>query len=305
MLSIIVPVWNREDTIERCLDSILAQSFEDYEIIAVEDASTDRSLEIMEGYDDPRIRIIRHEVNRGKNPARATGIGHARNGWLMLVDSDDALLPGALATIVEMVNAAPPGVGIVGMSYKYDDGTTGPKPRFPDGDVALQGWLEWVDGAERVDFLKCFRREVLEEIPMPTDGRGSMQMMMRIAAGWRIRATSTPGGMVYTDAANRLSVKKKVLLPPKAKLALAIEGVEILREFGDKLRAHSPRLYRRVSYNAGWWYLLSGHRLKGAMRMLRYLLRWPLEAKTWGWLALGIIGPKALHWALTRRSGSE
>lgn len=304
LLSIIIPVWNRQDTIERCLDSIFSQDFHDYEILAVDDGSTDKSVHVMTRYDDPRLRVIQHEVNLGSYAARNTGVQHARAEWILKIDSDDALLPGALEVMHELAMAAAPHVGIVGMSYKYDDGTTGPNPPFPKGHVVLQGWLEWVDEAESVDFLPCYRRKVLEQVPFPSDGRGSIQMNLRIAAKWKIRVSSNPGGMVYTDAPNRLGRNKPLLLSRKHKAARGLATEEILREFGNRMKVHSPHLYQRLSYKVGWWYLLGGKRFKGGMNMLKYILRWPLDLKTWGWLVIGLIGPGALCWVIKKRSRS-
>lgn len=304
LLSVFVSAWNREDTIGRCFDSIFGQSFDDYEVVAVDDASMDQTLEIMKSYDDPHLRIVRHTRNLGKNPARSTAIRHCRGRWLLKLDSDDALLPNCLATFAELAQNVDDTVGIVGLSYNYDDGTTGPVPSFPEEDVGLTGWLQWVDTAKRVDFLTCFRREVLDMFPMPSDGRGSVQMMLRIASRWRIRVLPQPGGVVYTDAANRLSINKKTLLPPDAKIAMGDEANETLQEFGAQLRDHAPRMYRKVCYRAGWWYLLAGRRFRGGWNMLRYILRWPSEVKAWPWLLLGLIGPGALRWVLTRRSSS-
>lgn len=303
-LSIVIPVWNRSDTIGRCLDSIFSQDFHDYEIIAVDDGSTDDTVAVMELHDDPRLQVIQHEVNLGSYASRNTGVQHARAEWILKIDSDDALLPGALEVVHGLARAAPADVGIVGMSYKYDDGTTGPSPPFPKGDVGLQGWLEWVDEAERVDFLLCYRSDVLEKVPFPTDGRGSIQMNLRIAAKWKIRVSSNPGGMVYTDAPNRLGGNKPLLLSRKHKAARGLATEEILREFGDRMKAHSPRWYQRLSFMVGWWYLLAGKRFKGGRNMLKYILRWPLDLKTWVWLVIGLIGPGALCWVIKKRSRS-
>lgn len=304
LLSIIIPVWNREDTIERCLDSILSQDFQDYEIIAVDDGSTDRSVQVMTRYDDPRLRVIQHEANVGSYAARNTAICHARAGWIVKIDSDDAMLPGALHRIAEMTATAPDDAGLLGLSYRYDNGGRTPDPSFPSGYVGLEGWLRFLQVAKKADFLQCFRRAVFEDAPMPTDGRGSIQMMMRIAAHWKIRIDSCYGGVMYTTADNRLSQNKALLVSQAGKLARAHEAKEILQEFGDDLREYAPRMLHYVSYRVGWWYLLAGCRFKGAAWMLRYLLPRPLDLKTWAWLVIGLIGPGALCWVIKKRSRS-
>jgi glycosyltransferase involved in cell wall biosynthesis len=301
LFSVIIPVWNRQDTIRRCLDSVLAQDFRDYEIIVVDDGSTDGSPEVVAEYRDDRIRLVRHRENRGSYAARATGAGHASGQWIIVLGSDDALLDGALAKFSALAAAATDDTGIVGMSVRFDDGTTGPKPPFPPGDIGLTEWLTWCNTAERVDFLTAFRRKVIQEIPFPTDGRGSVQMMMRIAARWKIRVDPDFGVMAYTDAPNRLGLHKTSLLPAPSLRAHAIATEEVLQEFGPQLRDHAPRLHRKLRYDVGWWYLLAGLRIPGARGMLRYLARHPLDLRSWAWLAIGLAGPRAIHWVRNRR----
>ena len=93
-ISIIVPVYQVKNYLPRCIDSLIAQTFEDIEIILVDDASSDGSGEICDAYakKDPRIRVI-HQEHGGLSVARNTGLAAARGEWLMFVDSDDYVLP--------------------------------------------------------------------------------------------------------------------------------------------------------------------------------------------------------------------
>jgi len=94
VISVIVPVYNVEKYLARCLDSILDQSFHDIEIICVNDGSHDSSLDILHTYarKDQRIRIIDQE-NRGIAAARNAGLDAATGHWISFVDSDDIVLP--------------------------------------------------------------------------------------------------------------------------------------------------------------------------------------------------------------------
>ena len=97
-VSVIVPVYNVEIYIKQCVDSILNQSFQDFEIILVDDASPDNSIALCQrlyGGND-KIKIVRHEKNLGLGPARNTGIKYARGKYVYFVDSDDFILPDAL-----------------------------------------------------------------------------------------------------------------------------------------------------------------------------------------------------------------
>jgi glycosyltransferase involved in cell wall biosynthesis len=96
-VSVIVPVFNSDTTIRRALDSVTAQTFRDFEIIAVDDASTDRSIDAVTRGGDERVTLLRHPRNRGAGAARNTGVAAARGRWVAFLDSDDAWKPDKLA----------------------------------------------------------------------------------------------------------------------------------------------------------------------------------------------------------------
>lgn len=97
-VSILIPVYGAEKYLRRCLDSILNQDFQDLEVILVNDASPDHSLQIMEEYaaKDSRFKIIQHDRNYGRVKARNTTINAASGSYLVFCDDDDELLPGFL-----------------------------------------------------------------------------------------------------------------------------------------------------------------------------------------------------------------
>ncbi|WP_329178964.1 bifunctional glycosyltransferase/CDP-glycerol:glycerophosphate glycerophosphotransferase [Streptomyces sp. NBC_01477] len=99
--SIIVPAHGVEAYVRDCLDSLLQQSFEDFEIIAVDDCSPDASGEIMDEYAaaDPRVVSLRLPENVGLGRARNAGMAKASGSYLLFIDSDDTVLPGSLAAI--------------------------------------------------------------------------------------------------------------------------------------------------------------------------------------------------------------
>ena len=95
MISVIIPLYNKEPIIERSLQSVLSQDYNDFEVVVVNDGSTDRSADIVRSINDPRIRLIEQE-NGGPSKARNTGTKNARGEWILFLDADDELLPGAL-----------------------------------------------------------------------------------------------------------------------------------------------------------------------------------------------------------------
>lgn len=101
-VSIVIPIYNGEKFIKKCLDSILEQSFRDFEIIVVNDGSTDKSMEILEAYrtSDQRIKLI-HIENQGVSNARNVGISQAEGDYILFVDADDWLGMDALDNLVQ------------------------------------------------------------------------------------------------------------------------------------------------------------------------------------------------------------
>lgn len=99
-VSVIMPVYNRATMVGQAIDSIIAQDFDDWELIVVDDGSTDGSAEAVAAYDDPRIRLVRQPQNRGGNAARNLGIDEARADLLAFLDSDDRYLPMKLGAVV-------------------------------------------------------------------------------------------------------------------------------------------------------------------------------------------------------------
>ncbi len=108
MISVIIPLYNKEAIIERTLKSVLSQDYDDYEVVIVDDGSTDYSLQIAKEYQNKyhklkNIQIV-EQKNGGPSKARNTGVKHAKGEWIVFLDADDEFLPGALkhfSTIIE------------------------------------------------------------------------------------------------------------------------------------------------------------------------------------------------------------
>lgn len=137
MITIIIPVYNKEAYLPRCLDSVLAQSVKDLEILLVDDGSTDGSAGVCDSYaqKDSRIRVIRRE-NGGASAARNTGIEEAKGEYIGFVDADDWIEPGMYETLLScMTGNQKQKVQVVQlMSRDYaPDGTLICPPRREDG----------------------------------------------------------------------------------------------------------------------------------------------------------------------------
>ena len=103
-VSVIIPVYNREKYLNQAIESVLNQTFQDFEIIAVDDGSTDRSPELLKEWakKDSRIRVAFHEKNRGVSAARNTALTMVHGEWVMLFNPDDVIHPQALEKLLNV-----------------------------------------------------------------------------------------------------------------------------------------------------------------------------------------------------------
>lgn len=103
MISVIIPVYNVEDYIHICINSVLKQTYQDFEIICIDDASTDSSLEILEffAYKDSRIKILKNDFRRGAGFSRNRGLDLAQGKYISFLDGDDWFSPNAFEILIE------------------------------------------------------------------------------------------------------------------------------------------------------------------------------------------------------------
>ncbi|MDF4250972.1 bifunctional glycosyltransferase family 2 protein/CDP-glycerol:glycerophosphate glycerophosphotransferase [Streptomyces sp. WMMB303] len=132
--SVIVPAHQVQAYLHECLDSVLGQCFGDLELIAVDDCSPDSSGEILDAYAaaDPRVTVIHLAENIGLGPARNTGTARARGDYVLYLDSDDTMAPGALRALAERLSeTSDPDILLFDFAPAYWDGSLGP-PAHPE-----------------------------------------------------------------------------------------------------------------------------------------------------------------------------
>lgn len=174
----IVPVYNTEKYLDECIQSILNQSFTDFELLLIDDGSTDRSGEICDQYvtKDERVRVF-HKENGGVSSARNMGLDEARGEWIAFVDSDDWVFPEWLQTFGELRKD----VDLVVQGFE----TSGPlwddkncdlyhkrKHGFNYAGSTLEGMI-LLDSNAMQGYLwcKCFKRDVIERLSLRFDTR--------------------------------------------------------------------------------------------------------------------------------------
>lgn len=102
LVTIVMATYNRAHTIERAIKSVLNQTYKKLELVIVDDGSEDDTLLKISNFNDQRIRVLRHEVNRGVTAAKNTGLKNIRGDWFTTFDSDDEMLPDAIKTMLDV-----------------------------------------------------------------------------------------------------------------------------------------------------------------------------------------------------------
>lgn len=177
LVSVIVPIYNVEQYLEKCVDSLLAQRHENLEILLVDDGSKDSSLQIARRYAQAhpeKCRLIQREKNGGLSAARNTGLDHATGDWLAFLDSDDWVTEDYISAMYEA--AVKDGADIVMSSlyYYYPDGKTVKFSPFSDLKTEDSHKLK-VALCKPYANTRLYRRAFLEEnqFRFPTDIRRS------------------------------------------------------------------------------------------------------------------------------------
>ena len=253
-ISIIIPVYNKEAYVERCLRQLMMQDFNSFEVIAVDDGSTDASGRICDrmASEDQRIRVV-HTKNGGVTAARRRGLEEARGRYIMFVDSDDELQAGALSVMYKTIEET--GADEVIATYHDQYGRL--------YDTGRRGWVE--DKGIIIDLLAkrlgvcvlwgiIFRRELLEGcMDTPSEIRSGEDIMMQIKCLVKRPKIYFIGTPIYMY---------NMGLPNNRRLEVGVERLydEVLRktllprwdEFKDFFTLHQLKMYENFVDTRQW-----------------------------------------------------
>lgn len=164
-ISVIVPVYNSESSLYRCVDSILSQNFKNFELLLIDDGSTDRSGEICDEYakKDFRVKVF-HKENGGVSSARNVGLDNAKGEWITFVDSDDYIYNVAFDKVQSYTT------DLLIFNYKIESGNKlidAPKIAQYDINQMLEKYLCFE--IFRTPWAKFFRRDIIAELHFDTE----------------------------------------------------------------------------------------------------------------------------------------
>ncbi len=269
--TVITPTYNRAAMMARVMGSVLAQDYASWEVIVADDCSTDDTEAVLRAFNDPRIRYVRHEKNRGPCAARNTAAAVARGRWLLMLDSDFELLPGAMRTLAKRCEEAPAIVGNVASVMSWDNGPPTPTP-LPERELYLKypEFLRWASTLTVTEYFNCVRREVFDVVRYPEGRAYESEFTLNLVKRFDFMLLVDRACLAHTDARDRLTrgpalLRMGRLLRDAPDWSESVTG--ILRDHGEAMRAASPEYFDRYLVYLSNLRLLKGDR-RGALEAL-------------------------------------
>lgn len=279
VISVIIPTYNRERYISDAIQSVLDQNFPDFEIIVVDDGSTDHTGNVVRAFQSEKIRYI-YQPNYGRSKARNHALGLARGRYIAFLDSDDLYLPGKLLLQVAYMEANPE-VGMIYTSARCVDEYG--VPLMDNYEATASGWIY-----ERIAFFVpvtitlptvMVRREVFDKVgvfDVAMERFEDTDIWRRISKHYQINALSEQTCLLRTHRDNALAAQD----PAKIAAALNYYVEKIGREDSDigliLRRKGIARLYgyygAAMRTNPTW-------RAMGYSFLLRAMRSWPFNLR--------------------------
>ena len=305
-LSIIVPVHDRERFVRRCLDSVLMQDMTGCEIVAIDDASSDRSVEVMQTYGD-QIRLLRHSRNQGVVLARATGVTHANGEWVMFLDSDDELIGGSLARIHQILLAVPSSIDCALFRCRWDNGRISPDPMPVHDILDYEAYLRFVEiDPDHLEFLSCVRVRSIAEMGMATS-RFEDLFWLNFYREHKSKVFPDLVRLYHQDADNQLT--DRMLATSKNEIDLAISRADMMSQLltvhGSAMLGFAPKLFQRYASALASLEFQLGRRTQGIQYSVQAIRTRPWRLRPWMVLILGLAGMVDLARGMRTRLRSQ
>lgn len=206
-VSVIIPAFNREGTIDRALNSVLDQDFENFEIIVVDDCSDDDTVEVVMEFDDDRIKCIQHHTNKGASEARNTGIKCAKGQYIAFLDSDDEWDSDKLRRQIQKIEQANQTIGVIytGYQVKYSGEMEVGQVPSKKGDIyQAQLAKDWVSPTSAVMVkAECFDAVGGFDTSLPA--RQDYEMWLRLSQRYEFEYIKEPLVTLHTESKNRIT----------------------------------------------------------------------------------------------------
>lgn len=292
MISVVIPLYNKEQYIANTIRTVLGQSFQDFEIVIVDDGSTDGSCEEVQKIEDARIRLI-HQANAGVSAARNRGIEEAAGEYIAFLDADDEWKPDYLAVQYALTKKYPQcGVFAVNYEFRNAQGKVTPtiirKLPFSSEDGVLTNYFEVASCSHPpiCSISIMVRKSAIKSIggfPVGIKSGEDLLTWARLACRYEIAYLSTALAVFNVEGYNVTEKPKRV--PPEIDV-VATELIRLKDEY------HSSHINKYISL----WYKMRSSvymrlkmrkkSIKEAIKGLRYN---PLNLKLYAFILLNLL----------------
>jgi glycosyltransferase involved in cell wall biosynthesis len=289
IVSVIIPTYNRNGFLRAAIESVLKQTFQAFEIIVVDDASSEDVQGIVKGFHDSRIKCIRHEINKGEAGARNTGIMHAEAKYIAFLDDDDTWLPEKLKSQLDVLENSAQKVGGIYSGYIVKD-CADPRKSYAKtpskrGDIYKDLLVQNSIGppSSVVVRRKCIETAGLfdENIYYGVDH----DFYLRVAKDFHFEYIAEPL-VNYSIHENRLSTNPEIVARGLEAMSLKYQGE--LGELYSKRRKYLGLGF--LSVGVGFCY--QGDKTKGIKAIMQSIRLYPFEPRAYFNLGLSLLGRK-------------
>jgi len=261
LVSVIITTYNRADLLPRAIGSVLNQTYQNFELIIVDDGSIDNTEKVVKSFDDRRVIYHRHEKNKGVLAAKNTGFDLVKGEYFCFLDDDDELLPEALETgVSKMIELSPQEVKIV--RFDAIDAETG---RFSGSGPKKEGYISYEDllcGRVGGDYWGMMHKDYIGDNRFDESlwaGEGILWLRLhRQHKGYYVPKVLYKA--YRRRASERLSSYAQIL---KHIPRIIVTRKVFLQEYGEELEHLCPRYYGERLALLGYLEILNGDKLTG------------------------------------------
>ncbi|MBX3011182.1 MAG: glycosyltransferase family 2 protein [Caldilineaceae bacterium] len=282
LLSVIIPTYNRAHLLGRAVSSVLSQSFAAFELLIIDDHSTDNTEQVVAQWDDPRIRYLRHAENRGSSATRNCGIRAAQAEFITFLDDDDEFLPDALAMLYQALSNTPTNVAyVVGGIVQIIDTPQGEIvdgvhfPQVPPQQSREAIYLRFLS---RLTFGTgwgvLFRRHVFDTI-----GLFDEQLFVAIDRDLFLRLALHFDLIVLNQSLVKVHLHNAPQLTDPT-IAHVVSRELILQKHQQMLQQH-PRIYSSLLYGLALGYYRFNQKAEARRLLWQATRRDPFRSKAW------------------------
>jgi len=267
-VSVIISTYNRAHLLPRAINSVLNQIYQNFELIIVNDASTDKTEEVVSSFNDKRITYCRNKKNKGVLGARNAGLDLAKGKYIVFLDDDDELLPDALGTVVsQFTKLSPEGVKII-----WFDDVDAERKKLSGLGLREEGYISYRDylcGKIRGDHWIVFDKDVFQSNRFDERLWGNENILwLKLLRKFRVFYFPKILVKAYREHGERMSnFRNKAKHIPRIILSKKV----LLEEYGEEMKFICPKTYYGELGLLGFWQILNGKKLEGRKNLFQSL----------------------------------